>query len=119
MGSVYVDIGIEHPAGTGKAGACRVQADTGATLTVLPKELLSRVGISPLGEREFKLADGRLMQRAVGEARLRVNGDTVVTRVVFGEAEDASLLGVTALEELGLGVDPVGRKLVPATYQMF
>jgi len=119
MGSVFVEIGVEQPSAPGKAESCRVQADTGATLTVLPADLLGRLGIAPIGKREFKLADGRRMTRTVGEARLRINGDAVVTRVVFGEPDDAALLGVTALEELGLMVDPVERRLLPTTYQLF
>ncbi len=119
MGSVHVEIVVEHPGSSGKRENCRVQADTGATLTVLPKALLVAIGVMPEGQREFMLADGRKMSRAVGEARVRINGDAVVTRVVFGESGDASLLGVTALEELGLMVDPVARRLIPTTYQMF
>lgn len=119
MGTVFVDVGVENPLAGGTPETCRMQADTGATLTVLPKMLLERLGVAVQGEREFRLADGRTMRRGVGEVRIRVNGDAVTTRVVFGEPEDAALLGVTALEELGLMVDPVARRLVPTTYQLF
>lgn len=119
MGVVFVEIGVEHPTVPGRSLSCKVQADTGATLTVFPRDLLLQIGVAPQGERRFKLADGRTMLRPVGEARILVNGDAVVTRVVFGDSDDACLLGVTALEELGLLVDPIQRKLIPTTYQLF
>jgi predicted aspartyl protease len=119
MDSVFVAIAVEHPSMPGNTADCQVQAGTGATLTVLPGDLLVRLGVMPQGTKEFKLADGRLMSRPVGEARIRMNGDAVVGRVVFGEPGDASLLGVTVLEGLGLMVDPVERRLVPTTYQLF
>jgi clan AA aspartic protease len=119
MGTVFVGVIVENPAMPGKTAECQVQVDTGATLTVLPGDFLARLGVTPQVTKEFKLADGRLMSRPVGEARIRVNGDAVVGRVVFGEPGDASLLGVTVLEGLGLMVDPVARRLVPTTYQMF
>jgi hypothetical protein len=40
-------------------------------------------------------------------------------RVVFGESGDAVLLGLTALEQLGLAVDPVQRRLVPADFLLY
>jgi len=119
MDTVFVGVTVENPSMPGITADCRVQADTGATLTVLPGDFLVRLGVTPQVTKEFKLADGRLMSRPVGEVRIRMNGDAVVGRVVFGEPGDASLLGVTVLEGLGLMVDPVARRLVPTTYQLF
>jgi hypothetical protein len=41
-----------------------------------------------------------------------VNEDSTPCRVVFGESGDAALLGLTVLEQLGLAVDPVQRRLI-------
>lgn len=100
----------------GKAVACEVLADTGATLTILPATLLGGLGVRPEKTLEFVLAGGRELKRPVGEARVAVNGDAVTARVVFGEPGDAALLGLTVLEELGLAVDPVNRRLMPAKF---
>ena len=40
-------------------------------------------------------------------------------RVVFGDPDDSSLVGLTVLEQLGLAVDPVGRRLVPADFLLY
>jgi hypothetical protein len=48
-----------------------------------------------------------------------VSEDAAPCRVVFGEPEDAVLLGLTVLEQLGLAVDPVERRLVPADFLLY
>lgn len=63
--------------------------------------------------RRMKLADGRIIERYLGIAEIEVRGETVHGNVVFGEDEDASVLGVMALEELRLRVDPVTGELEP------
>ena len=94
-------------------------ADTGATLAVMPGPLLDGLGVERRRRVSLVLADGRRAQRDVGEAAMAVDGDSVPCRVVFGEAGDAVLLGLTALEQLGLAVDPVQRRLVPADFLLY
>ena len=119
MGSVHVTIWVGNPAKPSEAVSCEVLADTGATLTILPGSLLEQLGLRPEKTLEFVLADGRELRRPVGEARVAVNGDAVTARVVFGEPGDAALLGLAVLEELGLAVDPVNRRLVPAKFLLY
>lgn len=52
------------------------------------------------------------MQRDMGPMFLRYRGNVGGSTVVFGEARDESLLGVTALEALGFQVDPSTGRLV-------
>ena len=47
------------------------------------------------------------------QGRQYIDGRIEMTIVVFGEDGGPLLLGAVTLEEFGLGVDPVGRKLVP------
>jgi len=47
----------------------------------------------------------------VGEAIREYAGDRATRMVVFAELGDAEVLGVDALEGLGLEVDPVTREL--------
>lgn len=51
--------------------------------------------------------------RDVGRAWLRVEEKEEFTLVVFGDEGAQPLLGAVALEEMGLGVDPIARKLIP------
>jgi len=86
--------------------------DTGATYTWIPRPVLDRLGITPAFEREFLLADGRMIKRDVAQVVARINGKTLYTLCIFGDEGSESLLGVVTLEEFGLGVDPVNRRLI-------
>ena len=88
--------------------------DTGAAYTVLPGRLLRDLGVEPRGLRRFVLADGTTIEGAFGEVTATINGDTVTTLAVFGADDGPMLLGAYTLEGLGLAVDPVRQRLVPA-----
>ncbi len=49
----------------------------------------------------------------MAETRVRLNGQTRTTLVVFGEEATLPLLGAYTLEGFGLAADPVNRRLVP------
>lgn len=87
--------------------------DTGASHTVLPSSLLRRLGIAPHDRWPFRLADERIVERDVGQAWIRIDGRAAIRIVVFGEEGSEPLLGAESLEGLRLGVDPVGRRLIP------
>ena len=93
--------------------------DTGAAYTVLPGRLLRELNVEPLGQRRLLLADGRRMNADIGEARATIDGETVTTLVIFGEDDAPPLLGAYTLEGLGLAVDPVEQRLVPAHLIMY
>ena len=87
--------------------------DTGAAYTSLPASLLLELGVEPMGQRRFLLADGRRVYMDYGQAWASVNGDSVITLVIFGEDNAPALLGAYTLEGLALAVDPVEQRLVP------
>ena len=91
-----------------------VLVDTGATFTVVPAAVLQRLGVAPRERVSFRLADGRVMDRQIGETQVRVEGKTLLTVVVFGGEAEPALLGVYTLERAVLAVDPVRQRLVPA-----
>ena len=87
--------------------------DTGAAYTTLPTRLLRDIGVEPVGQRRFLLADGRRIFMEYGEARATIDGESVTNLVVFGEENAPPLLGAYTLEGLALAVDPVEQRLVP------
>lgn len=87
--------------------------DTGSTYTVVPASLLRGLGIAPQDRIEFELADGRIIERDIGEARIRVDSRSATTLVVFGDEGVSSLLGAYTLEGVRLAVDPVNQRLIP------
>ena len=93
--------------------------DTGAVYTTLPTHLLRELGVAPVGQRRFLLADGRRTEMDYGEARATIDGESVTTLVVFGADDAPALLGAYTLEGLALAVDPVEQRLVPTHLFMY
>ena len=111
MGLIYVEGIVKHG---GKSKRVRLLVDSGATYTVLTKNIWEELGLKPLGEMEFILADGTVIKRKISEALLELPGyGERHTPVVLGEAEDENLLGVVTLEIFGLILDPFRRELRP------
>jgi len=67
--------------------------------------------VKPTARWRFRTIDGRTVERDVGEAIIECLDERATTIVVFAERGDAEVLGVYALEGLGLEVDPVTRQL--------
>jgi clan AA aspartic protease len=86
--------------------------DPGAVRTVLPPEVVSRLGLSTRGQRVAEYADGRKEAVSVTEALvIELEGrDTLDEALVLG---DEVLIGQTVLEKLDLFVDCQRRQLVP------
>ena len=112
MGQVVVPIVVSAPGGSRHGETLKAFVDTVATLSMIPGDVLRRLGVRPIDEMPVRLADGRVVRRAVGEARLRVDGHVVTSRVMFGKRHDATVLGLVVLESLGLTVDPSKGKIV-------
>jgi clan AA aspartic protease len=92
----------------------RMLVDTGATHTVLPEELARRLGVIPLPRRvRVRLADGRIKRMRLGTVLIRLRGREAGDTVLIGPRGADPLLGVEALEGLGLAVDPTSGKLKP------
>lgn len=87
--------------------------DTGATLSWIPRGILERLGVVPLSRLPFTLADGRMLERDVSAVLLTIDGRKAPVEIAFGEPGEEAVLGATALEGLGLLVDPVAKKLLP------
>jgi len=85
--------------------------DSGAVYSVVPTATLTRLGIQPLVEHEFRLADGSRNVRKQGGALFKYKDRIGVADVIFGEPEDATLLGALTLESLGYALDPLRREL--------
>ena len=93
--------------------------DTGAAYTTLPARLLRELGIAPMGKRTFLVADGRRVSMEYGQAWATIDGESVVTIVIFGEDGAPPLIGAYTLEGLALAVDPTSQRLVPTHLIMY
>jgi len=94
-------------------------ADTGAMYSVVQSGTLKKLEIEPIGKRKFTLANGEKIEREIGGALYRIGEYEGYASVIFGLGSDKVLLGVTALEEMGLQVDPITKELKPAELLLF
>ena len=87
--------------------------DTGATYTVVPSSVLERLEISPLERQAFIQADGHRVEYGITQVVARIDGRERFTICIFGDEGSTPLLGAVTLEEFGLGVDPIKKRLIP------
>lgn len=85
--------------------------DTGATDSMAPADELRKIGIPIEGKMTYELANGSVKEYPYGLVRIEFMGETTAGRIIFGELNSEPLLGVTALESVGIMVDPVHKTL--------
>jgi clan AA aspartic protease len=88
--------------------------DTGATMVVLPQDIVDRLGLNKIREVNVKYANNRTESKTIyGVVTLEVKGRTG-NFDVLAEAENSQpLIGQVVLEILDLVVDPRTRTLIP------
>ncbi len=111
MGITQVTVAVRNPARPDSAWEALFLVDTGAVDCLVPGRHLRELGIEPRGKRIYELADGTEVTLEVGGAELEFMGDRVWTTVIFGADDAEPILGVTALESVGIEVDPRSQRL--------
>jgi clan AA aspartic protease len=88
--------------------------DTGATHSVVPEDLARRLGLVALPRRvRVQLADGTRRAMPLAAMIVRLLGREAGDTALIGRQGIEPVLGVEALEALGLTVDPRSRRLRP------
>lgn len=113
MGLTVLEIEVGNPAKPEVTERIEFLIDSGAIYSVVPTPILERLGVRPLGEQEFRLANGTKITRKKGIALFRYGERIGGADVIFGEEGDSVLLGAFTLEALGLSLDPLRRELKP------
>ena len=85
--------------------------DTGATNSLVPRQHLEAIGLKPEAQRTYLLADGTEVEMDIAGARIELMREIVGGTVLFGNADAELLLWITALESLGIEVDPLNQRL--------
>jgi len=108
MEHVYVDAVLLGPRGEMELRG--VLVDTGATYTMLEEEKLMAVGaLGPL-TANVELGDGRVVEARIYMAKLRMEGrEAPILAATFPGVRE--VIGVQALEALGLKVNPITGEL--------
>ena len=111
MGVVQVTATVRNPADPDRSWDGLFLVDTGSTDSVVPASALRSIGLVPKGRRTYELADGRRETVDVTTADIEFMGDFVGTTVCFGNDDTEPLLGLTALESVGIEIDVVAQRL--------
>lgn len=118
MGTFAVKFTLRNPVQPERQVELEGLVDTGALFTQVPADLLPRIGLTPSGTRAVHYADGSKDVVSVADAKIAIDGIETSTMVLCGKPNSLILLGATTLETLGLGVDPIHKRLIPTEAPM-
>lgn len=85
--------------------------DTGSIDCMAPASGLIKAGIQKEGKDVYELANGEPVEYEYGFARIGFLGSETVAQIIFGPENTEPILGIVALENVGIAVDPVSREL--------
>ena len=116
MGLIHIPVTLRSFERADAAYEARFLVDTGATDSMAPASELRGIGLTPVGRMAYELADGSAHEYEFGLARIEFMGEVTAGRVLFGPNGVEPLLGITALESIGIIIDPVTQtpKRLPA-----
>src|SRR6266849_3121522 len=111
MGLIHVTVSLRVSPKSRKKYEADFLVDTGATDCLAPGSKLRHAGIRPVGRMSYELADGSTAEYNFGLAVIQFMGEITSGRIIFGPEDSEPLLGVTALESVGIIVDPANKRL--------
>lgn len=111
MGLTHVTVSIKNLAADVVGFEDEFLVDTGAIDCLAPAQRLRDAGIRVEGKDVYELANGDVVEYPYGFARVSFMGSETVAQVIFGPDDCEPILGVVALENAGIGVDPTTRSL--------
>ena len=85
--------------------------DTGTTDSLAPADELRKIRVREAGRMSYELADGSVKEYPFGLVKIEFMGETTAGRVVLADPGCEPVLGVTALESVGIMVDPANKTL--------
>ena len=111
MGLTLVTVALKAPGTSAAVYRADFIVDTRATDCLAPADKLRQIKVQPVGTMVYELADGTKHEYAFGLVEIRFMGEITAGRVVFGPDDVEPVLGVTALESVGITIDPISRTL--------
>ena len=117
MGATYVTVTIRNPANPEKSWDGLFLVDSGAIDSLVPKDRLEAIGLKPKSQRIYELANGTEIKMDITTGDIEFMGEIVGGTIICAEPDTEPILGVTALESVGIEIDPRNQKLkrMPST----
>lgn len=113
MGTFSVQVAIAHPQKPSRRQELSLLVDTGAAYTVVSQSVLEALGVRPTAKRAVTLADGREEVWDLAYVLISLAGEEAPTPCLMAPRDGRTLLGAVTLEQFGLGVDPLAKRLIP------
>lgn len=111
MGLTHVTVSLKVPGSSNGVFSSLFLVDAGATDSMAPASELAKIGVHPVGRMAYDLADGSVVEYPFGLAQIEFMGEITAGRVIFGPDDVEPILGVTALESVGITIDPTTQTL--------
>jgi len=111
MGVTHVTVTVRNPAEPGRMWEGLFLVDAGAVDSLVPAGFLGEIGLAPKAKRTYELADGSEVKMDITTGELEFMGEIVGSTLIFGADDAEPILGVTALESVGIEVDPRSQRL--------
>jgi len=115
MGITKVTVNVSNLTKSKAGYTSSFLVDTGAIDCMGPASELKKAGIKVEGKEVYELANGQPVEYQYGFARISFMGAETVSQIIFGPDDVEPILGVVALENVGIAVDPVSRSLKKTT----
>jgi len=106
-----VTVTVRNPAEPSQFWDGLFLVDTGSYDSLVPGKHLRDLGFMPEGQRTYQLADGTEKRMDICVGKLEFMGEVVGNTLIFGADDAEPILGVTALESVGIEVDPRTQRL--------
>ena len=116
-GKIIVDVRLEDLISR-KTINTKALIDTGSDNIVIPKKLTEELSVEVRGEDWVKTGGGPVKVR-YGYVGITLNGHWSVWKAWINENIEKVLIGVLALESLGLKVNPKGGKLEEEEQELY
>ncbi|HEV2972803.1 MAG TPA: hypothetical protein VGY55_22740 [Pirellulales bacterium] len=111
MRIAQVTVAVCNPADTERRWERLFVIDTEALDCIVPGNRLREIGIEPTRERVYERADGSKVALPVGCAHFEFMGEFVPANVIFGADNADPVLGMLAIQSVGIEFDPLGQRL--------
>jgi hypothetical protein len=89
VGLTFLEVEVGNPADPEKTSTVEFMVDSGAIYSVAPATVLAELGIKPIAQEKFWLANGEKIVRERGIAFFRYGEKVGGADVIFGEEGDS------------------------------
>ena len=111
MGATHVTVLVRNPASPSKTWEGLFLVDTGAVESLVPAKHLKEIGLRAKGQADLRTGRRLRVKLDITTGELEFMGDIVGATLIFGRDDAEPILGVTALESVGIEVDPRSQRL--------